>query len=80
MRRPQRGPTVEGRFRRRPDWLDQVDACRQLQRRIRARSDVIRRLLEADLDRVRPGRSRAGLLGDIGGAVEAVETLLQDVR
>jgi len=63
-----------------PVTRDLVDACCRLHRRIRIRTDVIRRLLEADpacdemLEVVRD------LLVEIRSATETLERLLQDAR
>ena len=59
---------------------DQVDACGRLHRRIRVRTDAIRRLLEPEAARDDLTEVVLDLLIDIRGATEALEALLQDVR
>jgi hypothetical protein len=60
----------------RPLTRDQVDACCRLQRRIRVRTDVIRRLLEPERDEMM--ELVLDLLVEIRAANEALEKLLQD--
>ena len=59
---------------------DQVDACGRLHRRIRIRTDAIRRLLEPETGRDDLIEIILDLFGEIRGATDALETLLQDAR
>jgi hypothetical protein len=63
-----------------PVTRDQVEACCRLHRRIRVRTDVIRRLLEPAPARDEMMEVVRDLLIEIRGATEALETLLQDER
>ena len=58
---------------------DQVDACGRLHRRIRVRTEVIRRVLEPDVERCEQIEVVLDLLIDIR-ASETLETLLEDAR
>jgi len=55
---------------------DHVDACGRLHRRIRVRTDAIRRLLEPDPAHDEMMEVVVELLGDIRGATETLKTLL----
>jgi hypothetical protein len=55
---------------------DHVDVCRRLHRRIRVRTDAIRRLLEPETGRTDLIEVVLDLLVDIRGATEAFDTLL----
>jgi hypothetical protein len=57
-----------------PLTRDQVEACCRLHRRIRVRTDVIRRLLEPDPARDEMMEVVRDLLIEIRGATEALET------
>jgi hypothetical protein len=61
-----------------PLTRDQVDACCRLHRRIRVRTDAIRRLLQPDPARDELMEVVCDLLVEIRDATEVLETLLQD--